>query len=99
MLSLWNVSNGWKTMRWTDDKNHIPLAQVLFNRKKGQAAEKWDLATGGWELPRHESLQAQRGRCSSENLKSWQLSREKQIDDVKLIECEEIKGVNYKEPG
>lgn len=66
-------------------QNHIPPARVLFDRKKGQAAEKWNLSTDGWELPQDEHLQAQRGRCSSENLKSWQLSREKQIDDVKLI--------------
>lgn len=48
MLSLWNVSNGWKTMRWTDDKNHTPLAQVLFDRKKGQAGGEVEL--GHWRV-------------------------------------------------
>lgn len=48
-------------MGWTEDENHIPLALELSNRKKGQAVEKRNLATKGWEAPQDEHLQVQKG--------------------------------------
>lgn len=66
--------------------NSYPTGTVTGRSSKQGRVEP---ATKGWGIPQDGHLQAQTGRYISENLieewKTWQLSREKQNDNVKLI--------------